>query len=45
MKKTIVSLSILIALLMSLFRPSVTPEGENGNISTYDLIQTDYKPL
>ena len=45
MKKIIVSLSILLALLMSLFRPSVAPEGGNGNVSTYDLIQKDYKPL
>ena len=45
MKKTIISLSILLALLMSLFRPSVAPEGGNGNISTYDLIQSDYERL
>ncbi len=40
MKKTFVSLSILIALLMSLFQPSVAPEEGNGAISTYDL----YRP-
>ena len=42
MKKTFVSLSILIALLMSLFQPSVAPEEGNGAISTYDLIEKDY---
>lgn len=40
MKKTILSLSILVALIMSLFQPSILP-GE-GNVSTYDLIEVDY---
>lgn len=42
MKKAIVSLSILIALLMSLFQPSAAPDAGNGSISTYDIIEKDY---
>ena len=42
MKKTIVSLSILIALLMSLFQPSAAPDAGNGSVNTCDLISSDY---
>ena len=40
MKKTILSLSILAALLFTLFQPVVPGEGE---ISTCDLIEQDYQ--
>jgi hypothetical protein len=36
MKKTFISLSILTALLLTLFQPVIEP-GE-GDISTYDII-------
>ena len=41
MKKTILSLSILAALLFTLFQPVYVP-GE-GDVSTCDLIEQDYQ--